>query len=162
MLETFSNWLSATAASEFVSGHLWITPAVQSIHILSICCVMGAALMLNMRLLGLLGTDLTIARAERRYGPWLWASALGLLLSGTVLVIGEPARELLNVLFLTKMALVLVVLALAWLLHHELRVRADAWDGSALRKIAGRTIAVSSLLLWVGIIGAGRWIAYIG
>lgn len=161
MLQILSEWLASTPASNFISGHAWITPAVQSLHILCIAGLMGAALMINLRLLDVAGLDQSIAAVNQRHGGWVRMAALGLLLSGALLVIGEPARELLNMLFLVKMALVMVALALVWLLQHRLQRDVHAWDGTPARRSAARWLAGGSLLLWVAIISAGRWIAYI-
>ncbi|MFT3906857.1 MAG: hypothetical protein QM718_11175 [Steroidobacteraceae bacterium] len=161
MLQTLSAWLAATPASIFISGHLWMTPAIQSVHILGIACLMGSALMINLRLLGWAARDQSLRAVEQRYAVWLWSAAAVLLVTGSLLVIGEPARELLNFLFLTKMLLVSIVLLLTWFMQRRLSHRADAWEANERSRLGARLLGGGSLFLWVAIISAGRWIAYI-
>jgi len=59
------------------------------------------------------------------------------------MIIGEPARSLANPVFQLKMLLLLAAIAVTVALHKESRI-----------------IAILSLSLWVGIVFAGRWIAY--
>ena len=79
-----------------------------------------------------------------------------LLITGIVMIVGEPARSLKNPVFQLKMALLLAAMAVTAL--HQLRLaRRHALPngrGTAL------LIALPSLGLWAAIVFAGRWIAY--
>jgi hypothetical protein len=57
----------------------------------------------------------------------------------------------------------LLVLAAAVTLGCQIPLRRDRafWELSSGRRRAARAIAVASIPLWVAIIFAGRWIAYI-
>lgn len=162
MLQNLINWLAATRVSGFISEHQWITPLVQSVHILGVACLMGSALMINLRLLGWAERGQSLAAVEQRYGTWLWSGALVLLFSGAILVVADPGRELHSALFMVKMALLLLVLALAWVMQRRVRAGAGLRGRTLENRTAGRVFGGVSLVLWVAIIGAGRWIAYIG
>ena len=156
MLEAMSDAIAGTAASGYIADHLWVTPAVQSVHILAIAGLSGSVLMLGARLTRIAGADLPLKAVDRRFSRWIWWSALVLLVSGIVLVIGEPGRELLNTLFRVKMLLVLALLGLVWTFQRGLRGHTDAWaDGR------GVALGIGMGLLWFAIVAAGRWIAYI-
>jgi len=76
-----------------------------------------------------------------------------LLLSGALLIIAEPHRTLGNPIFYTKMALLALALVLT------------VWLAAAARRQEKRTalraaIATLYMLIWTGIIVAGRFIAY--
>ncbi len=83
-----------------------------------------------------------------------------LALSGAVLIIGEPSRSLENPAFQLKMSLLILGMVTTFVLQRPLRHDAAYWELSSGRKVAARLIAVVSILLWVGIIFCGRWIAY--
>lgn len=156
MLEALSDAIAATSASAYIADHLWVTPAVQSVHILAIAGLSGSVLMLGARLTRIAGADLSLTAVDRRFSRWVWWSALVLLISGVLLVIGEPGRELLNTLFRLKMLLVLALLGLVWTFQRGVRGQADAWAGSG-----GVALGIGMGLLWFAIVAAGRWIAYI-
>lgn len=156
MLEALSDAIAAMPASAYIADHLWVTPAVQSVHIMAIAALSGSVLMLGARLIRVADADLSLPAVEARYAGWVWWSALVLLVSGVVLVIGEPARELLNVLFRLKIALVVVLLALVAAFQRGLRGGADVWSGGR-----GTALGLGMAIVWLAIVSAGRWIAYI-
>jgi hypothetical protein len=159
-LAAVSSWLERTPLSQRLQTIEWVVPAVQTIHILAIAAVMGSMLLFNLRLLGLSGTDVSLARASSRFVPVIWTAVLVLLTSGAVMIAAEPARSLPNPVFQLKMALLLAALGLTLATARPLRRSPDFWGHSVARVRVGRLCAVSSLGLWVAILCAGRWIAY--
>jgi hypothetical protein len=83
-----------------------------------------------------------------------------LLATGAVLITAEPARSLQNPVFLLKMGLLLAAAGVTLACQIPLRHNPAYWELSAGRRRAARLIAAASLPLWVGIVFAGRWIAY--
>ncbi len=159
-LEGFCNWLEATPASQTIQTIGWIIPAVQTVHILAVAAVVTAALMLDLRLLGLRAIEQPLATVARRFLPLIWWPLPVLLASGAVLIIAEPARSLQNPVFILKMGLLLAATSVTLACQLPLRRKPEFWELSRARKRAARLIALASLPLWVAIICAGRWIAY--
>jgi hypothetical protein len=128
----------------------WIVPTVQSVHILLIAAVMSSLLLIDLRLLGRRrgNTD-----SVTRYLRTVWIALPGLALSGALLIIAEPARELTNPAFYTKMLLLGCAAATTWGVARHGGRRSSAG-------FVGRCGAALSLALWVGVVVAGRWIAY--
>ncbi len=81
-------------------------------------------------------------RLETRFRRVIWWALPVLLATGTVMIIGEPVRSLENPIFQLKMALLVCAVAVTLLPYKN------------------RMVAVASLSLWIGIVFAGRWIAY--
>jgi hypothetical protein len=157
----FCKWLELTPLSQFIQTEEWIVPTVQTIHILSIALVMSSVLMINLRLLGLVGRDLPQPAVARRFLPVIWWTLPILLMTGTILIIGEPARSLLNPAFQLKMVLLLGAIAVTLLYRRQLARNPLYWDGKGLRRVQARSVVLASSLLWIGIVFAGRWIAYL-
>ena len=142
-LDRFCSWLEQTPLSQAIQSTSWVVPAVQTIHILAIAAVMSSVLMLDLRLLGIVGRDQPLARVTNRFRPVIWWTLPILLVTGVVMIIGEPARSLANSVFQLKMLLLLAAIGVTAAFHKGPRI-----------------VAVLSLALWVGIVFAGRWIAY--
>lgn len=158
-VEQFSNGLYNTAVSTGIRETSWIIPAVQSVHIVAIAGVIGAAIVMDLRLAGVLATDEMPQTVVRRHLPWMWSSLALLLATGLVLGLGEPYRVLMNEVFWIKMGLVLTgfVLTLVFrypVLHPEYR----AEHARAARLV--KPLAWVSLAIWIAVIFCGRWIAY--
>ena len=157
----FSDWLSLTPVSMFLQTVEWIIPMVQSIHILAIAIVMSSVIMVDLRLLGLVGQGQSISSLSRRFLPWAWWSLLILLITGIVLITAEPRRDLLNPVFQAKMALLAAAMIVTIAFQAAVGRNMQAWDAAPERRRGAWIIASSSLLLWVAIVGCGRWIAYV-
>lgn len=156
----FSDWLSQTAISRTFQSVGWIVPTVQSVHIMAIGLVMISAILLDARLLGVGRGRQPIPRLFAALNPVIWWALLALLVSGGLLVITEPRRELLNPVFQTKMALLVVAAAVTAGLHRWAATGASP-EAASPSPPGVRGAALLSLLLWVAIIGCGRWIAYV-
>jgi hypothetical protein len=139
----------------------WIIPAVQTVHIVAVAAVVTSALMLDLRLLGVRWQDQTVAAVTRRFVPFIWWSLPVLLATGAILIIAEPARALQNPVFLLKMALLLAAICITLAAQVPLTKDKGFWEASLGRRRAAKAIAVISLPFWVGIVFAGRWIAYV-
>jgi len=159
-LDNFCNWLEHTPVSQAIQTINWIVPAVQTVHILAIAAVMGSALMINLRLVGVLGRDQPLPRFSSRFLPVIWWALPVLLATGIVMIVGEPVRSLENPIFQLKMCMVVTAIAITLGFQLPLGKNPSFWESSGGRRAASRLLAVLSLAIWVGIIFAGRWIAY--
>lgn len=158
MIRAFCDWLSNTPVSLKIQTVLWIIPAVQTVHILSVSLVMASMAMLDLRLMGLAGRRQPISRMVDRFVPWMWRVLVILATTGVILIIGEPERELLNPVFRAKMAMLATVILITLLVQSRNKRDATFWES---RRIAASATGLVSLLLWIGIVSAGRWIAYV-
>jgi len=161
MLNTFITWISHTSASKVIANAAWIIPAVQTVHILAIGVVVSTMGMLDLRLMGLAGRGYSMRSVVERYLPWMWIAVLVLFCTGVVLVTGEPERSLGNWVFQLKMGLLVTVLLVTVGFRQVLKHHVEAWEQAAAHPLAARLTGLISLLLWIGIVVTGRWIAYV-
>jgi len=159
-LHAFCEWLAQTPLSLTIQNVSWIIPMVQSVHILCIAIVISAVFMVDLRLLGVIGRDQPTAAYTSRFLTWIWPTLVVLLLSGSVLITGEPSRSLENPAFQTKMVLLILAMITTAVLQRPTAKDPAYWELSLGRKLSAGALAVLSLALWVGIVFAGRWIAY--
>jgi hypothetical protein len=159
-LGEFSKWLAATEVSHLIQTTTWIIPTLQIIHILCVAAVFSAAILVDLRIWRLIERDEPLPDMARRFLPTIWPVLLILLVTGSQLIVGEPRRSLLNSTFYLKMALLAVAILLTAGLQRSLSSSPNFWDRDRRRRMAGRFAATVSILVWCGILFAGRWIAY--
>jgi hypothetical protein len=159
-LSEFSRWLAATSLSHTIQTAGWIIPTLQTIHILSVAVVFSSAILVDLRIWRLLERDVPLPEVARRFLPTIWPVLLILLTTGSLLIVGEPRRSLLNSTFYLKMALLAVAIVLTVGLQRSISSSPNFWDRSRARRVAGRFAASVSMVVWCGILFAGRWIAY--
>ncbi|WP_174290874.1 DUF6644 family protein [Sphingomonas bacterium] len=160
-LQAASDWLATTSLSTAIANHNWAVPTLQSVHILAIAIVMSSIGMLDLRLAGFLGREQSMRGLTLRFYPWIWGALAVLLATGLLQIMAEPARELLNWVFWTKMGLIIgaaLFTAPIPLLLEDCRYR----DLPAGKRAIIRVCALISLALWVAVLTCGRWIAYAG
>jgi hypothetical protein len=160
-LHQLIEWTYQTPLSTTIRDVSWIVPAVQSLHILAIAVVLGAAVISDLRLAGLFAVDEPAHGVVRRYLPWSYIALAVLLITGLTMCIGEPDRVLVNQIFWTKMVLVVSVFLLTLGLRRPF-LDPSFKPGSVWRGRHARALAGLSLLLWAAVVVCGRWIAYGG
>jgi len=156
----FTQWLSQTSLSLAIQTHDWVIPTIQSIHIVGIGVVVGSVFMIDLRVLGWAGRDQTLVETVARFGPWLSGALCVLLVTGALMVVGEPARELLAFSFWFKMCLVAIGTLIAAVFQIALRRNGNQWEESIVKRRSTKSLAILTLLIWVSIIILGRLIAY--
>lgn len=155
-LNDFALWISESAPTLWIGEHFYAIPIFQVIHILAIAASFSAVLMINLRMHKLAGHS-TLEDTASRYLRVLWWSLLVLILSGTLMIIGEPIREFINAVFWVKMVLVVVALLVTISFHKGIAKRfAGDREASGGAKLAGIVLVI----LWCMIMTGGRWIAY--
>jgi hypothetical protein len=156
----FAKWLAATALSRTIQTAGWVIPALQTIHILGIAVLFFSAVIVDLRLWRVLQRDVPLRDVARRFLPVIWPVVFILLVTGGLLIVGEPRRSLLNTTFYLKMTLLALAILLTAALQWSLWSAPEFWENNQGGRIAARFVAMLSILVWCCIIFAGRWIAY--
>jgi hypothetical protein len=151
-MNSFNEWLTGTALSQTIQTTSWLIPGLQTIHILCLAVLFVTALMVTMRVLGRSWHEDSPAAVAARFMPPVWTCLAILLVTGALLISAEPGRTLTNTAFFWKVGMIVVAVTLTLVI-----------SGAARRGTIGgahKAMAVVSMLLWAGIMIAGRYIAY--
>jgi hypothetical protein len=160
LLGAFCTWLEQTPLSQTIQATNWIVPTVQIIHILAVAAVISSVLMIDLRLIRAFGTDQRMKDVSSRFLPCVWWPLIVLLATGAIMILGEPARSLMNPAFQLKMMILAAALIITFLFQFLQRRNLTFGDSTSEQRSTEAAIAVLSVLLWSGIVFAGRWIAY--
>ena len=76
----------------FIADSRWLFPAIEAVHIVALCIMFGAILMVNLRLLGIAFNDKPVARLALELSPWVFCSLLIILASGLMLFSSEAMK----------------------------------------------------------------------
>jgi hypothetical protein len=77
-----------------------------------------------------------------------------------VMIVGEPARQLLALSFWLKMGLVVIGTAMAVIFQRSLRRHEAYWESVLINQSRVKGLAVATFLVWVSVVVLGRLIAY--
>ena len=144
--------IDGSALAEAVRTSAWAYPVLEAVHLCSLAALFGGLLVLDLRLFGA-GRDIglrPLARLSARVAAGGFAGAAG---SGALLWASDAVALSANPAFLAKLALITVAAINA--AFFQLRDSARRHDRIAYLQ------AALSLALWIGVICAGRLIAYV-
>ena len=157
MFENFFQWIYDLPISQAIAEGTWQFPMFEVIHIYSMIFLITAVVVFDLSFVGLpLGGE-AIARVSRMALRWTWVCFGINAVSGTLLFMARAPEYSINWAFQAKIALV----ALGMIFHTAVFRRASRWDAVPPMSFGAKFLmGGSSLLLWLGVIVASRWIAY--
>ena len=152
-LHTLQN--SAFSAWVVGSDSIWAYPMILTMHTVGLGIVVGAAVIVDLRLLGV-GPGVPLDEVKRLF-PIFWVGFFINLVSGVMLFVSEAADKATQPVFLLKLSLIAIGVAVT------VRIRRRLFGGGAsiLDASGVRTLAIGSLFVWAGAIVAGRLMAYL-
>jgi hypothetical protein len=154
-------WLQHTSVGVAVSESLWLFPLIETIHIWGIILLVGTTGVLDLRLLGLVLTKQRVSELHGWLIRWTWTGFAVMFTTGGLMFMSEAAKMYVNEAFQLKMSLILVAGLNALVFEFTAFRHIANWDDARVAPISGKIAACVSLVVWVGVIAAGRWIAYV-
>lgn len=159
IMEALFIWIETSPLSLWVrgeSGWHMAFPIIIVFHALGMGFLVGVALAINGRVLGL-APQVPLGKL-RQFLPVAMLALVVNVISGILLLIGYPTKALTNPVFYIK--LLCIALALWNLRWFAKRVLSNpAYDYGVLPKKT-RQLAIASIVLWASAIIAGRLLAY--
>jgi hypothetical protein len=142
-------------------GESWWFPFLESIHVLTSTFMVGSIAMLDLRLLGLAARSHAASRIAKEILPWTRSAFAVSAVAGLGMFISQANRYVDNRAFQVK-AVLLILAGINMAVFHLGTVRSmPRWDTAAVTSAAARFAGVGSLLLWIAIMLAGRWIGHL-
>ena len=149
-------WVEDTSLSMWMRGESMLAfPFILSMHTLGMGFLAGTSAGIDLRLLGI-ANRVPLSDLAKFY-PVMWLALALNFASGVLLLIGYPYKAFTNPLFYLKLTLIAVAVYLVVRIRRDVLLQAEP-AASVLRR--GRLLAIVSLACWVGVIFAGRLLAY--
>ena len=159
-LDAVFKWLFETSFAITIHESEAIFPWIESFHVLAITLVVGSIAIVDLRLLGFASLDRTVARLTKDVLPCTWVAFAVAATTGAALFASNAVNYSHNFYFQGKMVLLLVaginMLIFQFLIGRDI----ERWNASSQTPMAAKVSAAVSLVLWVGVVGFGRWIGF--
>ena len=152
----FFEWCENTAIGEAIRNSVWLFPVIEAFHLVALALLGGAVLLVNMRLLGLVLGRRAVSELARDAHPWFLGGLLVMFASGVPLFLSESIKCYYSVAFWVKMSALLAVLVFTFTVHRRVTLA----DEGRVGPVAGKIVAVVSLVLWAAVGWGGRWIGF--
>jgi len=148
-------WFEMTSIGVVVRESIWMFPVIEAVHLLGLCMLGGALLVVDLRMLGLGLRRQTIGELSENLRPWLYGAIALMGITGVLLFLSEAVKCYYNQSYWVKM----IALAIGLIFTFTLRAKV-ADNGGMTASTRTRLTAVASMVLWFTVAAAGRWIGF--
>ncbi|MGW4027609.1 DUF6644 family protein [Streptomyces sp. NPDC005009] len=159
-MNDFFSWLERSSLGETVRTTPMVYSSLESVHILGIALLVGPALAFDLRLLGVGRQVLPVTAAARHLLP---LSRFGLVLAvatGVVMFVAGAVAVGNSGAAPWKLGLLVVAGINVAVFHWGAYRGVRTWDIDVPTPVRARIAATVSILVWCGVIAAGRLLAY--
>ena len=146
-MQEWWRWLEATELASRVRDGVWLYPAVETLHIIGFSILVGAAVIFDLRLLGI-SPVIRVSDLARHVLPWARGSFFLIVVPTGALLFATQATTLATSRVFQLKLLLIVVAGMNTFLFHSGRV-------------ASKPAGAASLILWIAVIVCGRLLAYV-
>ncbi len=160
-LLSFAQWIQSTGIFTDLRGSAYVYPIVLTLHMAGIALFGGLILVTDGRLLGLGLRSYSVSELVTRLRPLKRAGFLVMIVCGLLMAGCKAEEYYYNAFFWTKMSLLALVGVHAIVFHRGVYGNTAALDAGPKLPGQARLAAALSLLLWTGLVIAGRGIGYI-
>ncbi|MBN1239085.1 MAG: hypothetical protein JXB36_11320 [Gammaproteobacteria bacterium] len=152
-------WLENTSIAQAISASVWMYPTFESLHYVGLALLLGGIMLIDLRLLGYarslpLRTMITLL-------PWVWVGFLVNVITGTLMFVYGASSFGTNRAFQIKLVLMALAGINALLFTIAASRSGQDWVSTGQTPITVRVIATLSMVFWLGVMTAGRWMAYV-
>lgn len=151
-------WIESTDLSTAIREGALPYPIIGGIHLLGIAWFGGMLLATDLRLLGWAMQRRTVSDVVRQLRPWKRAGFVMVVASGLLLAWAEPLKLYRSPSFWVKMAFFFLVGVHAVVFRKRVYLDPAPLDKTVTPQ--AKLAAVTSLILWAGLIVSGRLIAF--
>jgi hypothetical protein len=135
----------------WLKSNALVYPALETIHITGIALVLGVMIVVDSRLLGL-HRKLDLALVKSVLLPWVLVGFSICAITGLLMFASRASDLIANRAFVIKLILLMLAGTNAGILHTRGKLDDADWTT--------KMQALISLLIWLAVVTAGRWIAY--
>ena len=150
LLETIEEWGWVV----WIGRHA-ILEWISMLHYFTVFWVVGTIVLIDLRVLGLVGTRQSATEWQDQLSPWMWTAMTICLLTGLLEFAPGGGDFYLNFVFQWKMIATAVGVALAVIVYRGV----PKWDRLPAMPGSAKALAALCLLVWVGTILLGVEIA---
>ena len=159
-LQELISYFESSALADNIRENDLLFPLIESVHVLSICLVVGSILAVDLRLLGLASIRRSVSRVTHGILPLTWCAFVVAVASGGLLFISNATKYLGNGFFIAKLLLICAA-GLNMMIFHAIGARnRPRWENEARLPLPARLAGGLSILLWISVVACGRWIGF--
>lgn len=149
MLQPFFEWMENLGVFE---PSIYLGPAFNLVHLLSMVTFIGALLIVDLRLMGFGLARQPLSQVARDAQPWLIGGLIGLTVTGIPAAMATATLQYVNSMFWLKMYLLVLGVILTFTIRRTIAMADEA------RGPWPKVVALVSIFLWLSVAALARLI----
>ena len=159
-VHAFLAWLQDTPLAVVVRENGYLFPWVECAHVVALSFVVGSIAIVDLRLLGLASLSRPVTTLLKQILPLTWTAFGFALLTGGTLFTSDAVAYWDDEPFRMKFV-AMAIAGVNMLLFHFVTCRnISEWESSPRPPWGAKVAGGVSMLLWVFVVGFGRWIGF--
>ena len=159
-IQEIFQYIDATRSSTALRESYYVFPIVEGTHVISLALSVGLVIWFDLRLAGWILGDQPVSAVFRPLRPFMLAGFGLTFVTGGLLFWAMALRCYGSPFFWAKMIMLVLGGINITVYHVTIDRRRTEWDEAPFPPVQARIAGLVSLALWVGIIAAGRLMAY--
>jgi hypothetical protein len=155
-MKAFYEWVNTTAISMYLQESTYTFPVTEVIHLMGITVLLGAAIIVCLRLWGM-GIQRPASELHEGLAAWTWFGLILVFGTGLILLWAEPIKLATNAAFPYKLAFLGAGLLLHFFGYLRLLQPGKAEASPGLAKL----VALGIMICWFGAGVMGRAIGFV-
>lgn len=153
----FFQWLDTSLLADISKAYGGVFAVVQMFHLLGLAVMGGTVLLSDLRLLGVVMTDVPSQVVVENTHKWFGISLAVLILSGIFMASAVSLKLYYNEAFWAKMTGLGLGILFVYVIRWPLLSR---FDHDSINPWALRVTALCSITIWFTVAASGRWIGF--
>ena len=137
-----AEWVTALATTR------WLYGLVVVVHYVALCLCVGTIVLVDLRILGVAARHQPLSPLAEQLRPWTWCAFASAAVSGALLF----ATKAVSYAGATPFHVKMLILALAVTSALAVDSSVHTWDRARVMPMAATTLALMSIVLWLGAI----------
>jgi hypothetical protein len=154
-------WLQSTELAMYISQTGWSFSALEMVHVTATTLIVGMIAVIDLRLLGLGPKAFPVSDLYRDVIPLTWGAFAVAITTGVLLFISQAVDYYGNTGVRLKFSLLALIAVNMLVFRFAVYPGVSKWDRDAPIPLAARLAGGISLLSWMSVVAAARWIAYL-
>jgi hypothetical protein len=159
-LLSICQWIQNSEIGTGIRESTWVFPIIETTHVLGLSLSVGLLLVSDLRLAGVILRRRPASEVFRQIAPWMLTGFAIMFATGSLLFWSQAAKAYNSIFFRIKLTLLLLAAVNACVYHLTIYRKMDEWDNKLVPPARARLAGWCSLIIWAGIIAAGRTMAY--
>ena len=160
MLQELCRWLQDLSWATDLRESEWMFPIVEGTHVIALALSVGTLMVMDLRLAGWLMRRERVSEVSNQLMPYSLTGFAIMFVTGILLFCSQALKAYGSVWFQVKLAMLLLAGINALVFELTLRRTVTEWDTRQSPPFRARLAGILGMILWTGVIAAGRTMAY--